>query len=136
MADGVAKIRVFEDRKLLMQASDEPLAYGDVALLIDGEWRQAIAGERLPVLNPGTEKQIGWASLARTPDLDAALAAAAHGFSVWKQTAPLQRAKVLATAATLLRAGDGFAAGIPRHQACRRGLSGLAGRQRFVEKLA
>jgi len=103
MADGVAKIRVFEDRKLLMQASDEPLAYGDVALLIDGEWRQAIAGECLPVLNPGTEKQIGWVSLARTPDLDATLAAAARGFSVWKQTAPLQRAKVLATAATLLR---------------------------------
>src|SRR5258708_39794158 len=86
-----------------MQASDEPLAYGDVALLIDGEWREAIAGERLPVLNPGTEKQIGWVSLARAPDLDAALAAAARGFSVWRQTAPLQRAKVLAAAATLLR---------------------------------
>jgi succinate-semialdehyde dehydrogenase/glutarate-semialdehyde dehydrogenase len=86
-----------------MHHDAEPPAYGDVALLIDGEWRQATAGERMPVLNPGTEKQIGWVSLARVADLDAALAAAARGFSVWRQTAPLQRAKVLAGAATLLR---------------------------------
>src|SRR5471030_1105147 len=86
-----------------MHHNDEPPAYGDVALLIDGEWREAVAGERMPVLNPGTEKQIGWVSLARVADLDAALAAAARGFSVWRQTAPLERAKVLAGAATLLR---------------------------------
>jgi succinate-semialdehyde dehydrogenase / glutarate-semialdehyde dehydrogenase len=86
-----------------MQHDDEPPAYGDVALLIDGEWRQAIAGERMPVLNPGTEKQIGWVSLARVADLDAALAAAARGFSVWRRAAPLERAKVLAGAAALLR---------------------------------
>ena len=86
-----------------MRHDDEQLAYDDVALLIDGKWREAVAGERLPVINPGTEKQIGWVSLARVADLDAALAAAARGFSVWRQTAPLQRAKVFAGAATLLR---------------------------------
>jgi succinate-semialdehyde dehydrogenase/glutarate-semialdehyde dehydrogenase len=86
-----------------MHDHDEPLAYRDVKLLIDGEWREAAAGERMPVLNPGTEKQIGWVSLARVADLDAALAAAARGFSVWRQTAPLERAKVLAGAAKLLR---------------------------------
>lgn len=86
-----------------MPDHDGPLAYRDVKLLIDGEWREAAAGERMPVLNPGTEKQIGWVSLARAADLDAALAAAERGFSVWRQTAPLQRAKVLAGAAILLR---------------------------------
>jgi len=86
-----------------MHNHDEPFAYGDVKLLIDGEWREAVAGERMPVLNPGTEKQIGWVSMARAADLDAALAAAARGFSVWRQTAPLERAKVLAGAAKLLR---------------------------------
>ena len=86
-----------------MHDSEDLVAYGDVALLIDGEWREAIAGERLPVINPGTEKQIGWVSLARAPDLDAALAAAERGFAVWRQTAPLQRAKVFAGAGALLR---------------------------------
>ncbi len=59
-----------------MNDNDGPLAYDDVMLLIDGEWREAAAGERMPVLDPGTEKQIGWVSLARMADLDAALAAA------------------------------------------------------------
>src|SRR5476649_2831985 len=86
-----------------MHANDETPAYDDVALLIDGEWRQAIAGERMPVIDPGTEKQIGWVSLARVADLDAALAAAGRGFTAWRQTAPLERAKVLAGAAVLLR---------------------------------
>jgi succinate-semialdehyde dehydrogenase/glutarate-semialdehyde dehydrogenase len=86
-----------------MRNNDKQPAYYNVALLIDGEWREAAAGERLPVINPGTEKQIGWVSLARVADLDAALAAAARGFSVWRQTAPLERAKVLAGAAVLLR---------------------------------
>ncbi|HUE64538.1 MAG TPA: aldehyde dehydrogenase family protein, partial [Rhizomicrobium sp.] len=72
-------------------------------MLIDGEWREAIARERIPVLNPATERQLGWVSLARTADLDAALVAAARGFSVWRRTAPLSRAKVLAGAAALLR---------------------------------
>ncbi len=86
-----------------MRRDDEQNAYEDVALLIDGEWRRAVAGERMRVLNPGTEKQLGWVSLARVADLDAALGAASHGLSVWRQTAPLQRARVLAGAATLLR---------------------------------
>ncbi|HET7085863.1 MAG TPA: NAD-dependent succinate-semialdehyde dehydrogenase [Rhizomicrobium sp.] len=83
--------------------NDESLAYDNVALLIDGEWRQAVAGESLAVLNPATEKQIGRVSLARQADLDLALAAAQRGFAVWSQTPPLQRAKVLSGASALLR---------------------------------
>jgi succinate-semialdehyde dehydrogenase/glutarate-semialdehyde dehydrogenase len=86
-----------------MHDTDEAPAYGDIMLLIDGEWREALAGERMPVIDPANEKQIGWVSLARVADLDAALAAATRGLSVWRQTAPLARAKVLAGAARLLR---------------------------------
>jgi succinate-semialdehyde dehydrogenase / glutarate-semialdehyde dehydrogenase len=93
-----------------MHDSDELSTYNDVTLFIDGKWCEALAGERMPVVNPGTEKQIGWVSLARVADLDAALAAAVRGFSVWRQTAPLARAKVLAGAARLLRErADGIA---------------------------
>src|SRR5437868_12205454 len=52
-----------------MPHTDEHPAYSNVVLLIDGEWREAAAGERIPVLNPGTEKQLGWVSLARAIDL-------------------------------------------------------------------
>jgi succinate-semialdehyde dehydrogenase / glutarate-semialdehyde dehydrogenase len=86
-----------------MNDSDETIAYDDVLLLIGGKWRKALAGERMPVIDPATEKQIGWVSLARIPDLDAALAAAVRGFSTWRQAPPLARAKVLTGAARLLR---------------------------------
>jgi len=82
---------------------DSQSTYTDVRLLIDGEWREALAGECLPVIDPGTEKTIGSVSLARTADLDAALEAASRAFSVWRRTAPLLRAKVIAGAANLLR---------------------------------
>jgi succinate-semialdehyde dehydrogenase/glutarate-semialdehyde dehydrogenase len=84
-------------------SSVEAPAYSDVSLLINGEWREAIAAEHLPVLNPATEKQIGRVALARVADLDLALAAAQQGFSVWRKTSPLQRGKVISAAARLLR---------------------------------
>ena len=86
-----------------MHDSDEMIAYDDVLLLIDGKWREARAGERMPVIDPATEKQIGWVSLARIADLDAALEAAERGFSAWRRAPPLARAEVLAGAARLLR---------------------------------
>jgi succinate-semialdehyde dehydrogenase/glutarate-semialdehyde dehydrogenase len=86
-----------------MHDNGEPSAYQDVLLFIGGKWCEAIAGERMPIVNPATEKQIGWVSLARAADLDSALEAAVQGFSVWRQTAPLSRAKVLTGAAELLR---------------------------------
>src|SRR5579863_2720363 len=86
-----------------MHDIDETIAYDDVLLLIDGKWREAVAGERMPVIDPATEKQIGWVSLARIADLEAALAAALRGFLAWRRAPPLVRAKVLASTAQLLR---------------------------------
>ena len=84
------------------QTANAP-AYGHVGLLIDGEWREAIAGEQMPVLNPATEKVIGTVSLARAADLDAALRSASEGFSKWRRIPAIQRARVLNGAARLLR---------------------------------
>lgn len=78
-------------------------AYPDTQLFIDGTWGPAAAGEVLPVLNPATGEQIGRLARAETADLDRALAAAAHGFQVWRQTSAFERARIMRRAATLLR---------------------------------
>src|SRR4029077_20543961 len=68
---------------------------GDISLFIGGEWRNAVADELIPVIDPVTERTIGSVSLARVADLDAALEAASRGFTTWLQAPPLERAKVL-----------------------------------------
>ncbi|MBT8081909.1 MAG: NAD-dependent succinate-semialdehyde dehydrogenase [Gammaproteobacteria bacterium] len=75
--------------------------YPDLHLYIDGEFRKT--KRDLPVLNPATEEEIGRLPHADTGDLDDALAAAAHGFKAWSQTAPVDRANVLYRAAALMR---------------------------------
>ena len=77
--------------------------YQDVQLFIDGAWCDAAAGENLAVVNPATNETIGKVAHARIPDLDRALAAAERGMAVWRRTPPLERGKVMAKAAALLR---------------------------------
>ncbi|KXS39112.1 MAG: succinate-semialdehyde dehydrogenase (NADP+) [Halomonadaceae bacterium T82-2] len=77
--------------------------YSDVQLHIDGQWRDAVAGKTLPVINPATEEVIGHIAHAEQADLDLALAAAERGFQTWKATSPFERSKVLRRAAELLR---------------------------------
>jgi succinate-semialdehyde dehydrogenase/glutarate-semialdehyde dehydrogenase len=77
--------------------------YPDVKLFINGEWRDAIGGETLPVIDPATEEVIGRIAHARHADLDLALEAAAKGFKVWRDTAAFDRSKVMRKAADLLR---------------------------------
>jgi succinate-semialdehyde dehydrogenase/glutarate-semialdehyde dehydrogenase len=77
--------------------------YPDVKLLINGEWRDAIGGETLPVVDPATEEVIGKIAHARKADLDLALEAADKGFKVWRDTSPFDRSKLMRKAAELLR---------------------------------
>lgn len=77
-------------------------SYPEVRLLIDGEWCQG-AGGWIPVIDPATEEEIGRVAHATEPDLDRALAAAARGFDLWKNTGVLDRAKLMRKAADLLR---------------------------------
>jgi succinate-semialdehyde dehydrogenase/glutarate-semialdehyde dehydrogenase len=78
--------------------------YSDVQLFIDGAWRPAASGKTLSVLNPATGEQIGTVAHAEKADLDAALAAAAKGFAVWRKVSAHDRYRTLRKAAEILRA--------------------------------
>jgi len=80
------------------------MAYPNVLLHINGEWRPARSGRWLAVINPATEEVIGEVAHAGTDDLDEALAAAAKGFAAWKMVSAFERSKVMRKAADLLRA--------------------------------
>jgi succinate-semialdehyde dehydrogenase/glutarate-semialdehyde dehydrogenase len=77
--------------------------YPDVKLFINGEWRDALAGETIAVSDPATEEVIGKIAHARPADLDLALAAADKGFKVWRDTSAFDRSKIMRKAADILR---------------------------------
>ncbi|MBK1662882.1 aldehyde dehydrogenase family protein, partial [Paracraurococcus ruber] len=79
------------------------MAYPNVLLHINGEWRPARSGRTLPVINPATEEVIGTLAHAGKDDLDEALEAAAKGFAAWKKVSAFDRAKVMRKAADILR---------------------------------
>lgn len=77
--------------------------YPDVKLFINGEWRDAIGGETIPVIDPATEEVIGKIAHARKADLDLALEAAEKGFKIWRDTAAFERSKLMRKAADIMR---------------------------------
>ncbi|APO78859.1 succinate-semialdehyde dehydrogenase (NADP(+)) protein (plasmid) [Rhizobium etli 8C-3] len=77
--------------------------YPDVKLFIGGEWRDAIGGEVIPVIDPATEEVIGRIAHARKPDLDLALEAADAGFRLWRDISAFDRSKLMRKAADILR---------------------------------
>lgn len=78
-------------------------SYPDTQLLIDGEWRDAAAGDWIDVVDPATEEKIGRAAHAKKADLDAALSAMARVSGEWAATSAFERAKLMRKAASLLR---------------------------------
>ena len=78
-------------------------AYPDTLLFIDGAWRTSASGRSIPVVNPATGEPIGTVAWADRSDLDEALSAAARGFASWRRTSAYDRAKLMRTAAELLR---------------------------------
>jgi succinate-semialdehyde dehydrogenase / glutarate-semialdehyde dehydrogenase len=88
------------------------MTYPNTQLFIHGQWREATAGETLPVFNPATGKEIGRVAHARQADLDLALDAAQKGFEVWRDKAPIERAKIMRAAAGLMRERAGAIAGL------------------------
>ncbi len=65
--------------------------YPDVQLLINNQWRAARGDATLAVHNPATGAVIGSVARASTADLDDALAAAAKGFEVWRNTPAVEQ---------------------------------------------
>jgi len=79
------------------------MTYPHVQLLIDNQWRAARGEATIPVHNPADGGVIGSVAKAGIADLDDALAAAARGFEVWRNTPAIERARVMRAAAVLLR---------------------------------
>src|ERR687891_1110088 len=62
---------------------------------IDGEYRDAAAGETSPLINPATGEEFARAPLSRQEDIDAACNAAARAFESWGNTTPSERSLAL-----------------------------------------
>ncbi len=80
------------------------MAYPNVQLHVNGEWRDARSGKTIDVVNPATEEKIGTVAHAEKADLDEALAAADRGFATWKKVSAYERAKLMRKAADIFRA--------------------------------
>jgi succinate-semialdehyde dehydrogenase/glutarate-semialdehyde dehydrogenase len=77
--------------------------YSDLKLHIDGEWINGGGRKGEDVVNPATGKALAHLPHASAVDLDRALEAAEKGLTVWRATAPYDRARVMRKAADLLR---------------------------------
>ena len=77
--------------------------YPALALYIDGRWRSGEGRATRPVVNPASGESLGELPLASEADLDEALEAARRGFNVWRNTVPHERARIIRTAAQLIR---------------------------------
>src|SRR4030081_3839863 len=77
--------------------------YTDLALHIGGSWVNSSGRQGEEVIKSAPAKGPGRLPHASASDLDAALAAAAKGFEVWRVTSAYDRAKVLRKAAGLVR---------------------------------
>lgn len=83
------------------------IAYPDVLLRIDGDWRQSSNGRTSPVVNPATGEVLGVFAHAGEADIGAAIEATSKGFKTWRATSPFDRSKLMRQAAELLRARSG-----------------------------
>src|SRR5689334_8784020 len=77
--------------------------YPDTRLLIENQWRDAVDGKTLDVLNPATGERIGRVAHAPKKDPELALAAGQRGFEAWRWVPSNERATVMRAAAGLLR---------------------------------
>ena len=75
----------------------------DTRLLIDNQWVDAADGNTLAVLNPATGTAVGRVACATEADLQRAVAAAAAGFTHWRDVPAVERSAFMRRAAALLR---------------------------------
>ncbi|MFF3670302.1 aldehyde dehydrogenase family protein [Microtetraspora malaysiensis] len=72
-------------------------------LYVNGVWLSSTSGEGVDVVNPTTEEIIDRVPAGSSADVEPAVAAARAAFPSWSRTAPVERGKLLAAAAGLLR---------------------------------
>ena len=85
------------------QTAVEHANYEDLCLYIDGEFVKGGGRKDQDVLNPATGQPIAKLPHATREDLDRALAAAARAFETWKQSSPMDRARILRKVGDLSR---------------------------------
>jgi len=74
----------------------------DRELFLDGRWRPAADGARLPVSEPATGGNAGSTAIASATDVDAAVAAASGAGRAWTEASADERAAVLRRAAEIV----------------------------------
>jgi betaine-aldehyde dehydrogenase len=72
-------------------------------LYYGGAWRDPVGGGMRESRNPGSGEVLCEVAEASNADVDAAVAAAAQGFALWRDVAPLQRGRILRELAARLR---------------------------------
>ncbi len=77
--------------------------YPSLALYIDGEFIDSSSMATQYIINPATMEKVGTLPHANIADLDRALASAERAFSVWKNTAAVDRSRIMRRAAELMR---------------------------------
>ena len=79
-----------------------------IEMYIDGRWHGAESDERLPIFNPSTGEQCDTIPAGGAADIDRAVAAARRALSgEWAGLKPADRARMLAAAASGIRARSG-----------------------------
>jgi malonate-semialdehyde dehydrogenase (acetylating)/methylmalonate-semialdehyde dehydrogenase len=76
----------------------------DVLNYIDGEWIAAEGAEKLAVINPATQDELGRVPLSGGVDIDRAAQAGQNAFHGWRRTPPGERAQYLYAMKTVLEA--------------------------------
>lgn len=71
-------------------------------LYIDGQWRPAMAGGTIDIIDPATEEPITQAAQALREDVEAAIDSAHRAFESYRSTPAWDRSKILRRAAQLL----------------------------------
>ncbi len=77
--------------------------YEKYGQFIDGKWQKSASGQTYDVTNPATEELIGKASKANSVDIQKALKSAEKGLSIWKNTSPWERSKIIRKISELIR---------------------------------
>jgi succinate-semialdehyde dehydrogenase/glutarate-semialdehyde dehydrogenase len=93
------------------------MKYPDLALHVDGRWIGSTTSGVLPVLDPADGSRIGNLPIAGQHEIQAAIAAAQRGFSIWSRTLPIERFRIITAATRLLRdRADSIASILTREQ--------------------
>ena len=85
------------------QGPQTAVAPASDGLFYAGGWHAPQAGDYVDITEPGTGKRLGRAPVATSLDADLAVAAAKKGFAIWRDTPPLERARVMKAIAVKLR---------------------------------